>query len=161
MAKFSNGLTTFSTTSTQVTIDFGSCLKNYSIYCDAINSCGSTPQFYKYVEVGVPGSSPCNQGAALKISPNPVLDKIVNISIIGGDSPCYYDTPFITFKNKENQNIVKEVKIYNMTGIQIYSNTYIENDTFSIKNLNLKKGNYLLNVILPSGKNLKEIIIVE
>jgi subtilisin family serine protease len=137
-----NNGTTLSTNSNQPSINFGSCVGAYIVTCDAVNDCGNTPQFYKYITVGRTGTNPCNiQSESLKIAPNPIKEGETLVSIIIGDFPCNYDTPFAYYKNSgiNPDSVVKEVRIFDSNGEQVYSKTYYEEDAFTIKGLNLKK----------------------
>ncbi|MGJ8591180.1 MAG: T9SS type A sorting domain-containing protein [Aquaticitalea sp.] len=56
---------------------------------------------------------------------------------------------------------VKEVKIYDMMGNLKFSNTYSGME-FTITNLNLKSGNYIINVFNSSKASMiRELLVVE
>lgn len=133
-AKFSNNLTTMTTTTTSITASFGNCLGGYIVTCRAVNACGSTDAYIRYVTVGNSGTNPCSppvipvvsnkfviaqnpiKNGELKIIPtnNPVLientGETTTSNFAVGDTPCFIDwpKPYVPLKMNNNNNFITE-----------------------------------------------------
>lgn len=116
-AKFSNGLQTITTTSSNTNVNFGNCMQDYEVTCHVSNSCGSTLSYVRYVTVGASGTSPCDVNNNLSFSKkfqviqNPVKNGEIRIrennskSIeasetdymnsfkLANDQPCFIEWP--------------------------------------------------------------------
>ena len=115
------------------------------------NSCGADEK-YIYVKIAAGGTNsggdPCIP--SLKIFPNPVKGNSLQLKVLPPAEPC-----------DPNQKVIKNtVKMYDFYGNLVYDNAFETNDIL-IENLNLKSGNYVLNVITDIGKSVKEVIIIE
>jgi len=159
----SNNSTSFTTTSTSASVNWGNCVGTYTVNCIALNTCGTDGIYYKVVDVfsstgGGGGSNPCE--GELLVYPNPINrnggsgDVSVNIAYPG--DPCDDDINSLR-TSSSNQN---QVTIYDFYGNKVYSNQYAT-DEFSIKGIDLKRGHYILNVFTSKGFSKKEILIVE
>lgn len=151
-----------STSTPNVNIYFGNYSASYIVKCFAVNECGETPYFIKYV--GLSKSSPCNTINLLSqftVSPNPVEDGTITVNLAPGQIPC--DPPLILNGTSATftSDSAKDVKIFDMLGNLKFSNSYNEEDTFTIKGINLKSGYYILKITFPNGHSEKETIIIE
>jgi Putative serine esterase (DUF676) len=172
-AKFQGGTTvgfvnSLATTSPNASIDYGNCVGSYIVTCTAINACGSTDYIQKETFVGPPSSNPCTHpktGLKLSIAPNPVKDGQINVSLSRTIDmvPCNY----LNNGNKQalKLNPIEEVienkaLIYDLFGNLVYSKTFIT-DEFTLTDINLKRGHYILNVFTSKGESSKQVIIVE
>jgi hypothetical protein len=144
-----------------VNINFGNCSTDYIVSCFAVNQCGESNFASKYVSLSK--SSPCNPNTAVSkfaVSPNPVIDGTITVNLTPGQIPC--DPPLPTSgKMSSNINTTKEVRIFDLQGNKMFENNYLEEETFTIKGINLKSGYYILNITFPDGQSDKEIIIFE
>jgi Secretion system C-terminal sorting domain/Putative serine esterase (DUF676) len=160
--KFSEtGTAYFESSFANATIDWGNCPGMYLVTCYAKSACGSTFVNIKNVVVfGAStggGGNPC-PGSTLRIYPNPVKNGNIEVNIIPPVDPCNN----VLNSGFRTTNLAKEndIKIYDLMGFLVFSKKYYT-DSFSISNINLKKGNYILNITTEMGKTLKEIVIVE
>lgn len=149
------------TTNPSVNINFGNCTTDYVVTCYAVNECGESAFASKYVSLSK--LSPCNTTTAVSkfsVAPNPVKDGAITVNIAPSQMPC--DPPLQKSGKKTNvANTTKEVTIYDMQGKLMFKNLYQEEDTFTIKGINLNSGYYILNITFSNGQREKEIIIVE
>ena len=151
-----NNSNSYSSIIPTASIKWGNCAGNYAINCMAKNTCGISGIGHKIVNVftssGVGNSDPCE--GILQIYPNPINANTssngFSVSILYPSDPCNNATTFA--KN--------EVKIYDLYGLLVYSNQY-DTDIIEIKDINLKSGNYILNVFTSKGYSKREIIVVE
>jgi hypothetical protein len=155
LPKFSNGSTNFSSTSNYATINWGNCPGTFLVNCSAVNSCGgigfTTRVITVYNSTGG-GGDPCEP--TLQVYPNPASESDFTINLIPPPDPCD-GLPAGRFTNSVNH-----VKMYDLYGNLVYTTTY-KTDYLTIKDLNLKKGHYILNVQTALGKSKREIIIVK
>jgi Putative serine esterase (DUF676) len=172
-AKFLGGTTvgyvnSLATTSPNASIDYGNCVGTYIVTCTAINACGSTAYIPKETTVGPPSSNPCvypKTGFKLSIAPNPVKDGQINVVLSKTIDmvPCNY----LNNGNKKalKLNPIEEVienkaLIYDLFGNLVYTKTF-NKDEFTLTDINLKCGHYILNVFTSKGESSKQVIIVE
>jgi|GEM_PF-1244705 len=123
------------------------------VVCKATNICGNS---IKYIYVNVRSvTDPCD-GFKISIT-NPVKkgDNLVGKILPPPDDPC--DNLSKMLSQKEDK---KEVKVYDLFGRLVLSD-FFNSDEFQINNLNLPKGNYILNITLSNGKTQKQIVVVE
>ena len=159
--KFAANSDTYSYTSTSptVNINWGNCSGNYIVNVAAKNTCGLQGINHKVVNVystsGGGGNDPC--AGRLVVFPNPVnkngstaIDFEANIAYPG--DPCN--------NNPTLERINNEVKIYDFYGNVVFENRY-DTDVMKISNINLTRGNYVLNVFTNKGYEIREIIVVE
>lgn len=145
------------TTSTQVFINWGNCAGMYSINCYAVNECGNG--IYRSRNVNVfssssppgGGGNPC--GKTLQVFPNPIKGGVLVVNIAAPIDPCNNPAP-------NGEIIDNAVKIYDLQGNLVFEKNY-NTDSIEIFDLNLKTGNYALNVFTTDGEALKEIIVAE
>ena len=164
LPKFSsNNGTTYTSTSTSATVNWGNCTGTYVVNCIAKNACGEDGIYHKIVDVfsttgGGGGSNPCE--GELLVYPNPINRNggsgDVSVNIVYPGDPCDDDINSLK-TSSTNQN---QITIYDFYGNKIYSNQYAT-DEFSIKGIDLKRGHYILNVFTSKGFSKKEILIVE
>lgn len=150
----------FQSVSPKANINWGNCTGNYLLSCYAVNDCGETPYLMKYVTVGTAASNPCAISTGLSrfsINPNPVSDGTITVNFNHNQLPC---DPPSTFSGKM-ASMGKEVKIYDMNGTEKFSGSYNDEETFSIKGINLISGNYILSIKFPDGQIDKEIIVIQ
>lgn len=159
----SNNSTSFTTTSTSASVNWGNCVGTYTVNCIAQNACGTDGIYYKVVDVfsttgGGGGSNPCE--GELLVYPNPINRNggsgDVSVNIVYPGDPCDDDINSLK-TSSSNQN---QITIYDFYGNKVYSNQYAT-DEFSIKGIDLKRGHYILNVFTSKGFSKKEILIVE
>jgi hypothetical protein len=135
-----------------VTIEWGNNPGKYLVRCEAENPCGDFTLGTQWVDVYVPDEDPCDD-LALSISPNPTPGTFHVILGIHAplDPPCPpdYGNPIYNFAT-----------IHDLSGNLRYSN-YFETLEFTIRDLNLESGDYILNVTTSNGKHGQEIIIFE
>jgi Putative serine esterase (DUF676) len=171
-AKFLGGTTvgyvnSLATTSPNASIDYGNCVGSYIVTCTAVNACGSTAYIQKETTVGPPSANPCiyKTGLKLSIAPNPIKDGQINVVLSKTIDmmPCNY----LNNGNKQALKInpIEEVienkaLIYDLFGNLVYSKTF-NTDEFTLTDINLKRGHYILNVFTSKGESSKQIIIVE
>lgn len=115
------------------------------------NACGITEK-YMYVNISAgsigSGGNPCIP--SLRLYSNPIKDGNLQMRVAYPALPC-----------DPNQKMVNNsVKIYDFYGSIVYENKF-DSDELNIKDLNLKSGNYIINVNTENGETLKEIIVVE
>lgn len=161
--KFTANNDTYSYTSTSptVNINWGNCSGNYIVNVAAKNPCGLQGINHKVVNVystsggGGGGNDPC--AGRLVVFPNPVnkngstaIDFEANIAYPG--DPCN--------NNPTLERINNEVKIYDFYGNVVFENRY-DTDLMKISNINLTRGNYVLNVFTNKDYEIREIIVVE
>lgn len=165
LPKFSsNNGTTYTSTSTTASVNWGNCTGTYVVNCIAKNACGEDGISHKIVDVfsttggGGGGSNPCE--GELLVYPNPINKNggsgNVSVNIVYPGDPCNDDVNFLR-RSTANQN---QITIYDFYGNKIYANQYTT-DEFSIKGIDLKRGHYILNVFTSKGFSKKEILIVE
>ncbi|WP_300565033.1 T9SS type A sorting domain-containing protein [Flavobacterium sp.] len=137
------------------TISWGNCTGTYVVNCFGKNTCGTSPLGYKTVTVYNGGSggggNPC-EPSSLKVNPNPVTNGEFSVNIVAPGEPC----DNTVYSKSTNNN---EVKIYDMYGNLRYSNNFTQDD-FVISNINLAKGNYILNVTTHNGHVKRKVIII-
>ena len=160
----SNNSTSFTTTSTSASVNWGNCVGTYTVNCVAQNACGTDGIYYKVVDVfsttggGGGGSNPCE--GELLVYPNPINKNggsgDVSVNIVYPGDPCDDDINSLR-TSSSNQN---QITIYDFYGNKLYSNQYAT-DEFSIKGIDLKRGHYILNIFTSKGFSKKEILIVE
>ena len=159
----SNNSTSFTTTSTSASVNWGNCVGTYTVNCVAKNACGTDGIYYKVVDVfsstgGGGGSNPCE--GELLVYPNPINRNggsgDVSVNIVYPGDPCDDDINSLK-TSSTNQN---QITIYDFYGNKVYSNQYAT-DEFSLKGIDLKRGYYILNVFTSKGFSKKEILIVE
>lgn len=154
LPKFYNGLSSFTSESPIVTVKWGNCPGDVVVNCSAINACGNTGIGYRVVSVygSGGGGDPC--AGRMSITPNPVKEDIITVNIADPLDPCG--------PNSTSTRLVvnNQVKIYDLLGNLLYSNDFKSNN-FSITDLKLKKGHYVLNVFSAEGYVSKKIIVVE
>ena len=160
----SNNSTSFTTTSTSASVNWGNCVGTYTVNCVAQNACGTDGIYYKVVDVfsttggGGGGSNPCE--GELLVYPNPINKNggsgDVSVNIVYPGDPCDDDINSLR-TSSTNQN---QITIYDFYGNKVYSNQYAT-DEFSIKGIDLKRGHYILNIFTSKGFSKKEILIVE
>ncbi|MGV7106903.1 T9SS type A sorting domain-containing protein [Flavobacterium sp. U410] len=150
---YESGTTTYTTTSPMATVDFRTCKGQYLIKLVARNSCGSTLVTSSYITIK--SAQDCD--TSLKAFPNPVTDNELTVVMrpAPGD-PCGDDVITLKVNNEEKEPI----KIYDFYGNIVYSGT-IERGENKISDLNLKSGNYILNVFAKTGEVIREVIIVK
>ena len=183
--KFSNNLTTLTTTTPTATLKIGSCTSNYVVTCTATNLCGSNVIYERYVTIGASGTSPCNTNTTiskkiqiqnpikngvlvLKNINNPILvedDEVIISNILPGDDPCegpyLYDKSTLKKKNASSGPNQFKIEIYNLMGQNVFSNTFHTIDQeYNLKDINLKSGKYIVH-INDGVTTQKEIIIIE
>jgi hypothetical protein len=156
--KFPNGSTTsYTSTSKNANVIWGNCPGTYFVQCYYKNECGLTPINHKYVNVFSPtgggGSDPC--AGRLSMSPNPINKYSTN-----GEFTANITYPVDPCDNPTGNYRTNEVKIYDFYGNLVYSQNF-DTDEMQIRNVNLQKGNYALNVFTYKGYSLREIIVVE
>ena len=151
----------YQSSSNTCNINWGNCTGQYLLRCYAVNDCGETPYLMKYVTVGRAADNPCTQDTGMSryaVFPNPIKDGTITVNFTPSQLPCDPPTEYKTIVN----NTVKEVKIFDMQGNQMFQNKYEEEEeTFSIKGLNLKTGYYIINITFPNGIIEKKVIMVE
>lgn len=168
LAKITNNNSIVTTTASAIyqsssntcNINWGNCTGQYLLRCYAVNDCGETPYLMKYVTVGRAADNPCTQDTGMSryaVFPNPIKDGTITVNFTPSQLPCDPPTEYKTIVN----NTVKDVKIFDMQGNQMFQNKYEEEETFSIKGLNLKTGYYIINITFPNGIIEKQVIIVE
>lgn len=113
------------------------------------------------------GEIKINKTSNLVIDNSPFEDDTSDPSIVDGDSPCYQEWPKIyngksnLNGNKSTNNSQIEVKIFDFYGKMVFSKIReIENEEISIKDTNLKPGQYIIHINNGSSSQ-KEIIIIE
>ena len=159
-----NSTSSYTSTSTSVNINWGNCAGNYVLNCASKNPCGLTGINYKAVNVystsgvGGGGENPCE--GQLAIYPNPVNESNYStgefeVNIIYPGDPCD-DYPEFPGRNGN----VNQVKIYDFYGNLVHSQEY-NSDQMKISDINLKRGNYILNVFTSKGFSKREIIVVK
>lgn len=137
------------------------CPGIYIVTCAAVNDCGSTIIGSLTVTVVQRPSSGGGGGGgggcitSLEVNPNPVA-RTGTISLRIVPDPC--GTPIEP--NALRINTTNEAKIYDMQGNLRYSDTF-SGDSFQINNVNLTRGNYVLNVITSSGVVIRKVIIMQ
>ena len=163
--KFTANNNTYSYTSTSpnVNINWGNCSGNYIVNVAAKNPCGLQGINYKAVNVystsgGGGGENPCE--GQLAIYPNPVNESNSStgefeVNIVYPGDPCD-DYPEFPGRNGN----VNQVKIYDFYGNLVHSQEY-NSDQMKISDINLKRGNYILNVFTSKGFSKREIIVVK
>ncbi len=134
-----------------ITVKTGCIATTAVVAVRVTNSCGSDEK-YMYVNISAGGTNgsgdPCIP--TLKIFPNPVKGNSLQMVVEPPAEPC-----------DPNQKIIKNaVKMYDFYGNLVYDNSFVTNDIL-IDNLNLKSGNYILNVTTDIGESVKEIIVIE
>ena len=108
--------------------------------------------------VGGGGENPCE--GQLAIYPNPVNESNSStgefeVNIVYPGDPCD-DYPEFPGRNGN----VNQVKIYDFYGNLVHSQEY-NSDQMKISDINLKRGNYILNVFTSKGFSKREIIVVK
>lgn len=134
------------------------CPGIYIVTCAAVNDCGSTIIGSLTVTVVQRPSSGGGGGGcitSLEVNPNPVA-RTGTIALRIVPDPC--GTPIEP--NALRINTTNEAKIYDMQGNLRYSDTF-SGDSFQINNVNLTRGNYVLNVITSSGVVIRKVIIMQ
>ena len=142
---------------TNATVQWGNCAGGYTVNCWAVNECGSTGignfpiQLYKPGSGGGTGGGdlPC-EGFNFTVYPNPVKGQTIEVSIAPPPGPC----PIIL-------QSYRIARIYDMQGTKVFENKYEGEKSFTITDINLKRGYYILNITFPDGQNHKETIIIE
>ncbi len=134
-----------------ITVKTGSIETIAVVAVKVTNSCGADEK-YMYVKIAAGGTNlegdPCIP--LLKIFPNPVKGNSLQMRVLPPADSC-----------DSNQKVIKNtVKMFDFYGNLVYVNAF-ETDDIQIDNLNLKRGNYVLNVITETGKSVREIIIIE
>jgi hypothetical protein len=134
-----------------ITVKTGCIATTAVVAVRVTNSCGSDEK-YMYVNISAGGTNgsgdPCIP--TLKIYPNPIKGNSLQLKVLPPADPC-----------DPNQKIIKNaVKMYDFYGNLVYDNSFVTNDII-IDNLNLKSGNYILNVTTDIGESVKEIIVIE
>ena len=159
----SNNSTSFTTTSTSASVNWGNCVGTYTVNCVAQNACGTDGIYYKVVDVfsstgGGGGSNPCE--GELLVYPNPINRNggsgDVSVNIVYPGDPCDDDINSLR-TSSTNQN---QITIYDFYGNKVYTNQF-STDEFLLKGIDLKRGHYILNVFTSKGFTKKEIIVVE
>lgn len=143
-------------TGKQINIDWGNVPRTYTVSCRVKNGCSeySAPTSIM-INVNEPDGDPCDE-MRLVVYPNPVEGQL-NINMIyppEGSEPCF------TGPSYYGQTTENRVYIYNLQGNVEYSNTFYEYE-FSITELDLQSGHYILSITSANGKNGQEVIIVE
>ena len=138
------------------------CPGIYVINCYAVNSCGSTLVGSIAVNVvyapnngggGGGGGGGCT--GTLEVSPNPVSsNRSIALRVL--PDPCETQTA----PNSLRTSNVNEAKIYDMQGTLRYSNTFT-GESFEMNNVNLTRGNYILNVFTSNGKTLRKVLVIQ
>lgn len=134
-----------------ITVRTGSFETMAAVAVKVTNSCGADEK-YMYVKIAAGGTNtggdPCIP--TLKIFPNPIKGNSFQLKVLPPAEPC-----------DPNPKVIKNtVKMYDFYGNLVYDNAFETNDIL-IENLNLKSGNYILNVITDIGESIREIIIIE
>ena len=171
-AKFLGGTTvgyvnSLATTSPNVSIDYGNCVGSYMLTCTAVNACGGTAYIQKETTVGPPSANPCiyKTGLKLSIAPNPIKDGQINVILSKTIDmmPCNYlnngNKQIVQLSNKD-EIIENKALIYDLFGNLVYSKMF-NTDEFTLTDINLKRGHYILNVFTSKGESSKQVIIVE
>lgn len=159
-----NSTSSYTSTSTSVNINWGNCAGNYVLNCASKNPCGLTGINYKAVNVysttggGGGGENPCE--GQLLVYPNPVNESNsttgeFDVNIVYPGDPC---DDYPEFPGRSTN--LNQVKIYDFYGNLVYQKEYNSNQ-IKISNVNLKRGNYVLNVFTSKGFEKREIIVVK
>ena len=128
------------------------------VVCKATNSCGGSTQYLPVMVRSL--TDPCNGGPfSFRIAfKNPIKEsENIEATLRPIIDPC---DGFVA--KMSDENVKKEIQIYDMFGNLIYQNTF-QNDFFSI-NLStqkIKKGTYFMNVLIDGFEKQQQTIIVE
>lgn len=144
------------------TYNWTNCPGIYKIVCTAINNCGGPDEKIGDLIVNVVQRPPSVGGGGggcspptLGLSPNPVAKGgSMSINLLPPPNPCE------TLLVRSTGFVDNTVKIYDMQGNLRYSNTFKGVD-FQISNLNLNKGNYVVNVFTGVGDVIRKVIIIK
>lgn len=149
-----------------ITVKVGSSPCIAVISCRPRNySCGLGSMIYKYVTSTTTGGGggngegdPCEDAKrnGIKSYPNPIKNGEDFTLVIYPDDPC--DGNYIPTKMQTVEDY--EVKIFDLRGFLVYSKKYNTN-IVSIKNLDLSKGLYIINVIDNKGSIERKTIVVK
>ena len=157
-AKFTaNNSMTVTTTSTNITVNWGNCVGSYTVNCSAKNDCGFSGISYKIVNVfdatTSGGDNPCDGN--LIASPNPINKNggagDISVNIVYPGEPC--DDNLVNLSKNT-------LKIYDMQGLLKHEEEFTE-DNFIVSSINLPRGHYVLNVFNKKGKVLRKVIVVK
>ena len=104
------------------------------------------------------GENPCE--GQLLVYPNPVNESNsttgeFDVNIVYPGDPC---DDYPEFPGRSTN--LNQVKIYDFYGNLVYQKEYNSNQ-IKISNVNLKRGNYVLNVFTSKGFEKREIIVVK
>ncbi len=147
---------TYNSTSRYANINWGVCPGTYSVVCYAKNNCGMTYIGQKWVTVYDPNNNDPCPPIGLKVFPNPVKNGSITVQKPAPGDPCNDDP----LDPNKQMNIINDVKIYDMYGVLVYTNSFNTNK-FNINGLKLKRGHYILNVQSSDGQILRKLIIAE
>ena len=90
--------------------------------------------------------------------PNPILNNsTLNLNLRRPIFNFYGD---LNIKMTQSAIVINQVKIYNFYGVLVYPNNS-NKDRLNLDNLNLKTGNYSLNVFTSDGKISREVLVVQ
>jgi len=128
------------------------------VVCKATNSCGNSTQYLPVLVRSL--TDPCNGGPfGFRIAfKNPIKEsENIEATLRPIEDPC---DSFVV--KMSDENVKKEVQIYDLFGNLIYQSTF-KNDDFKI-NLStqkIKKGTYFMNVLIDGFEKQQQTIIVE
>lgn len=145
-------------------IDWGNCKGNYVVNVEALNECGSTGVDHQYVEVydpydGNPNPDPCDGISNLLVYPNPVNGDNITVNRLPVNPPCE-PTANRASNTGGNNQIQNDVKIFNNLGVLVYQNVF-NSEEFTITNLNLNTGFYILHFTPINEDPIQKVLVVE
>ncbi|TYC07652.1 T9SS type A sorting domain-containing protein [Bizionia gelidisalsuginis] len=154
-----NGNTsTLTSASKYAFINWGTCTGNFVVNVRALNDCGASDISYKQVTIyanGNGGGNPCPQEPwELKVYQQPVKGGGIIVNKLPPSIPCN------DLQLKSKSKIVNNVKIYDFFGNAVYKKQYYTNK-FNLTELNLRTGNYVLEVLSLDGEILRKLIIIK
>lgn len=139
---------------TMAIVDWGTCLRKYEVNVQGVNQCGANGLNYREVNVFAGsggGGNPCNL-AAVQVFPNPIKQAGNEVNVIY--PPCD------NLVSAKTSSVSNTVEIYNFYGYKIYSRQF-ETNEIKINDLNLSKGNYIINISNDKGDFTRKILAVE
>jgi len=162
------GTTPVTVSNRYATIDWGNCPGNYRIACLAVNECGQTYIGEKWVTVYDPyddNENPCDDGP-IEVYPNPSNGNSINVNRLPPTVPCDQvllksNSAFSNTSAAQANTIINEVHIYTLTGLMVYNQTFTGEYDFTINNLGLSEGYYILELVTENNQVLTTQLMVD